>query len=255
MSERTFKVQNPPMHGDDVRRWQDTLNRQMATWRVDYRIEEHGHYDVVTRALTATVCHGLGLASASEAMKDGVTPELRVKLRNKNQTPAEKVRFASRAGWRKRLRQRYEGGGVAMPVAKVLADSWGWHPGLHDGIDLICQPNAILHAVCAGTIIRADTSGWWGKAPSGDVSKGDGIIILRADRTAGPIKAGMNLCYGHAEHPTVRVGSKVKAGDVIGKAGLAVAWHVHFMVNDNDNDRGVGDRDPRPIYNYVRRNA
>lgn len=255
MSERTFKIDSPHMRGDDVRAWQDTLNRQMNTWTVDYQIAEDGDYGVTTRSLTATVCHGLGLESASEAMKDGVTPELRVKLRNKDQTPAEKIRYAERASYRDALRRRYGGGGVSSPLVKILADSWGYHPGVHDGIDLICLPESVIYAVCEGRIVRVASSGWWGNNPSGDVSKGDGIIILRATQSVGPIRKGMNLCYGHAEHAVVKEGQLVRAGQALGRAGLAVAWHVHFMVNDNNDTRGVGDRDPRPIYNYCRANA
>jgi hypothetical protein len=47
----------------------------------------------------------------------------------------------------------------------------------------------------------------------------------------------------------------VNAGDRIGDAGLAVVPHIHFMVNNNSDTRGVGDRDPRPIYNYVKKNG
>ena len=92
------------------------------------------------------------------------------------------------------------------------------------------------------------------QGPSGDVTKGDGIIILRASKSVGPIKRGMNICYGHAEHPTVKKGETVKAGEVIGKAGLAVAWHIHFMVNNNAT-LGRGGRDPRPFYTYARKHA
>jgi murein DD-endopeptidase MepM/ murein hydrolase activator NlpD len=251
MSERTFKVDDPHMRGDDVKAWQHTLNRQMQTWNVAYRIPEDGDYGVGTRDLTASVCHGMGLASASEAMKDGVTPALRVKLRNKNLTAAEKIRFAARAPWRAAFRKRYAGGGFASPVNKILAHSWGYHPGVHDGVDLICPPNAVIYALCDAEVFDVRSSGWWGKAPSGDVSKGDGIIQLRCLADAGPFKKGLHFGYGHAEHAVVRKGDKVKAGDVLGNAGLAVAWHVHFMCNGGGTDRGVGDRDPWPYVEWA----
>jgi murein DD-endopeptidase MepM/ murein hydrolase activator NlpD len=50
----------------------------------------------------------------------------------------------------------------------------------------------------------------------------------------------------------VREGQHVKAGDVIGKAGLANAWHTHFMVNGRTDAKGLGDRDPRPFVDYAR---
>lgn len=155
--------------------------------------------------------------------------------------------------WRKKRRARLAKltrSGVAAPLDKVLADSWGWNPG-HDGIDLICEPHATLYAMCDGEIVRADTGGWWGKSPTGDVSLGDGIVILRCTRNVGPFFKGLNVCYGHAEKPSVRVGDKVKAGTPIAEAGLANAWHTHLMVNDNADTRGVGDRDPEPFYRYA----
>lgn len=48
-------------------------------------------------------------------------------------------------------------------------------------------------------------------------------------------------------------GQKVKAGQKIGRAGFANAWHCHFAVNSRRDDRGVGDRDPDPFLDYARR--
>ena len=259
MSDRTFKLSSPHMRGDDVKAWQRDLNRQMRTWSVDYQIPVDGDYDQATRALTASVCHGLGLSSASEAMEHGVTPELRIKLRNKRLTEDEQARYDDRAPWRTAFRRRHESTDVSAPITVILNDSWGYHPGVHDGVDLICNPNAALLAICDATVVRADSSGWWGlgaKASAGHpVSDGDGIIVLRSTTNSGPFKDGLNLCYGHAEHPTVRVGETVKAGQVIGRAGFANAWHAHFMVNGRSDTKGVGDRDPRPYLDYARRNA
>jgi murein DD-endopeptidase MepM/ murein hydrolase activator NlpD len=135
----------------------------------------------------------------------------------------------------------------------ILADSWGWHPGVHDGIDLICPPNEPLYAICKATVVRADAAGWWGKgAPADPVlkAKGDGIIVIRSLVDAGPIRKGMNLCYGHAEGAVVKAGQTVEAGDHIGHAGFANAWHTHFMVNMRKDALGLGDRDPKPVVDY-----
>ncbi len=180
-------------------------------------------------------------ASREKWRKRRADAQARIDLRNR-QIEAEKVRLAAE-----------HSSHVAPPLKKVLADSWGYHPPVHDGIDLICEPHATLYAMCDGEIIRADTGGWWGKAPSGDVSKGDGIVVLRCTVDAGPFRKGLNICYGHAENPKVKVGQKVKAGKPIAEAGLAVAWHTHLMVNGRKDDRGVGDRDPRPYYDFARR--
>ena len=148
-----------------MKQWQNTLNRQMRTWDVDYQLELDGDYGSLTRSLTASVCHGLGLASASQAMEHGVTPQLRIKLRNKDLTPEERERFhGSRAEWRARFRKLHEGKDVSAPLTKILQSEWGWNPG-HDGVDLICKPKAPLLAICKGEVVRADSAGWWGKGP------------------------------------------------------------------------------------------
>lgn len=154
---------------------------------------------------------------------------------------------------------------VAMPVTTNLAaDTNGWTgPNGHDGIDLICAPNAPLYAMCRSRVVRVSASGWWGNnpqpSPGHPISDGDGIIILECLVSAGPFKPGLHFGYGHAEHATVKVGDVVEAGRVIGSAGFARAWHVHFMVNDdppvNGLYRGVGDRDPMPYLTYAKEHS
>jgi murein DD-endopeptidase MepM/ murein hydrolase activator NlpD len=244
------------MRGDDVREWQQWLRMTFRRWDIKYPIDDHGVYDAATRAATASMCMALGLSSAEKAMEKGVTPELRTKLRHRRLTATERARYlGTRVKYRRALRKRFESGGhVHTPVARIITDDWGYHPPVHDGIDLICPPKATLFAICDGEVTRADADGWWGKgAPSKDVaSKGDGIIIIRCSTDAGPFKKGLNMCYGHAEAPAVRVGEKVRAGERIGRAGFANAWHIHFMVNNNGDTRGVGDRNPRPFTDYAR---
>jgi murein DD-endopeptidase MepM/ murein hydrolase activator NlpD len=130
---------------------------------------------------------------------------------------------------------------------------------VHDGVDLICPANEPALAICTGTIVRVQAGGWWGKgAPSPAVAaKGDGIIVLRCDIEAGPFKPGLLFGYGHAENACVKVGQKVRAGEKIGEAGLANAYHLHFMVHGPDQSPplgGTGDRDPMPYVDYARRN-
>lgn len=252
MSERTFKVDSPHMRGDDIAAFQRTLNKQFERWGWDHQIKTDGVYGVGTRSAAAQVVYGLGFSK--KIMAEGITPELRVKIRGRKRNKTELRAFRSRAGWRREQKLRYSPR-IARPLRKVTADSWGWTPPQHDGIDLICPEAAPIFAMVRARVTRADNGGWWGKSPSGDVSKGDGIVILQALETVGPIKKGMNLCYGHAERLTVQEGDIVKAGEQIGRAGLAVAWHIHFMVNVGEGTRGVGDRDPEPIYRYAMKNG
>ncbi len=255
MSDRTFKVDSPHMKGSDIKAWQEWLEKTFRRWDINYPIATDGVYDVATRAATASAAEALGLA-APYGMEKGVTPELRTKLRDRRFTDAEKKRFRSRVKYRRNLRERFEKAGhVHTPVSRIISDSWGYHPPVHDGIDLICPANATLFAICDGVVVRVDPSGWWGKGAPSDPdlkAKGDGIIIVRCSTDVGPFQKGLNMCYGHAEHAKVKEGQRVKAGHRIGEAGFANAWHVHFMVNGRSDTKGVGDRDPRPFVDYAR---
>ena len=261
MSDRAFKVQQPHMKGEDVRQWQQWLVDQFRQWDIRYPLEVDGDYGVATRSATATMAEAMGLV-APYGMEQGITPELRIKLRNRKLSVAEKARFAARVGYRRKLRDRFSAGGlVHTPIVRITADSWGWAPPVHDGIDLICPVKEPLLAICDGTIVRVQAGGWWGKGAPSDPAKkaiGDGIIVLRCDISAGPFKPGLLFGYGHAEGATVREGQKVEAGRKIGEAGFANAWHSHFMVHGPDSSPpvgGTGDRDPRPFVNYARKNT
>jgi murein DD-endopeptidase MepM/ murein hydrolase activator NlpD len=144
---------------------------------------------------------------------------------------------------------------VAAPVNPILEHSWGWHPGVHDGVDLITEGDDVIYAICDATVIDVRSSGWWGKgaraAGGHSIADGDGIIQLRCEVDAGPFRKGLHFGYGHSEKATVKVGDRVKAGQMIGHAGFANAWHIHFMVNDGSTTRGVGDRDPWPFVDYA----
>lgn len=241
------------MTGAGIDDWQRTLNMQMETWGIDYRIQVDGDYGVATRDLGRTALYGLGIRVPKP--EAGITRELRIKVRDRNLTDAERTGFHSerRKAWRKRLKEKHKGGGVCSPLVKISAHSNGFSAG-HDGVDLICPPNSHGFAICKAQVMRADTGGWWGLGAPSDpavLAKGDGIVILRSLVNIGPIKKGTNLCYGHAEKPRVNVGDIVEAGQRICDAGLANAWHFHFMVNDNPDTRGVGDRDPWPIVKYA----
>lgn len=252
MAHRTFQVQSPLMEGEDIKAFQHDLNRILAKWDMDLRLDEDGYYGVGTRSVTASVCHANGF-EAGKLMANGVTPWLRTKIRSYRRSAGERVRFVARVGYRRKLRARWAKRSVAPMTAKVIADSWGYHPGVHDGLDVITPAEAPIFAMCDGTITRVSAGGWWGKAPSGDVTKGDGVCILRCEVDQGPFRKGLNFVYGHSEKHTVREGQKVKAGDRLGIAGLAVAHHIHLCVNRRNDTRGVGDHDPRKYYTYAQK--
>lgn len=254
MSDRTFVIGDKLMRGDDIKNWQREIEAEFNQMDIPCPIVADGIYGVATRSFNASLCHALGM-NAGEVMKNGITPELRTKIRHRRLTSSEKVRFESKqyVDYRRKLRARWRVAlkAVHRPVAKIIEDSWGFHPGVHDGIDVICQPNAPLFAMVKGRVIDVRAGGWWGKAPSGDVAKGDGIVQLEVLETIGPFRKGYRIGYGHCEHAVVKVGQTVEAGDKLALAGLAVAWHIHLMYNTGNTPKGIGNIDPRHILDYA----
>ena len=250
---RTFNIKASPMHGDDVKDWQEILNKQFDAWNIDFQVRVDGDYRVPVRAATADVLYGLGISRL--LLRDGLTPELRTRVRHKRLTRGEKLRMGLRSRFRRKLREKHAAGGVASPVHKILESSWGFHGGVHDGVDLICPEDAPIFAICKAKVIDVRATGWWGlgatASPGHPISDGDGIIQLECLADRGPFRKGMHFGYGHAEHARVREGDTVKAGQRIGRAGFARAPHVHFMVNGGTTTRGVGDRNPMPFVRYA----
>jgi hypothetical protein len=88
---RTFVVGPKHMTGPDVDEFQKDINMRFGAWGVNKRLTVDGDYGMQTRQAAREVCHGLGIAPA--AMKDGVTPDLRIKFRHPDmRTSAEKDR-------------------------------------------------------------------------------------------------------------------------------------------------------------------
>jgi murein DD-endopeptidase MepM/ murein hydrolase activator NlpD len=262
MSDRTFRIDSPHMKGDDVRAWQRFLFDDFRSrWNIEYPLTVDGDYGVGTRSATASFLRAWGVESAAEAMDHGITPELRIKIRNNDRTQreAELAQSQERKDYRAQLRARFARIDVCYPVPNLITDDWGYQAG-HDGVDLICPWKQPVLAICTGIIRRVSPSGWWGanaQPSSGHpVSDGDGIVILESTIQAGPFVPGLKFGYGHSELAVVGVGERVVAGQHIARAGWARAPHIHFMVNDNppvdDFYRGVGDRDPAPFLRYAR---
>lgn len=255
MSERTFKVGSKVMRGNDVKAWQETIDKEFRHLKINCPIKKDGIYGVHTRSYSAELLKARGILI--KEMAGGITPELRIKIRNREMTAAETKRFHSKARqeYRKDLRERWKPKKVHKPVSVIIADSWDYHPGVHDGIDVICRPHAAVYAMVKCKVIDVRAGGWWGNAPSGDVAKGDGIVQVEILENVGPFKKGYHIGYGHCENARVRVGEIVQPGERIADAGLAVAWHIHLMLNDGSTNRGIGNRNPRAILEYAKKHG
>lgn len=256
---RTFKLDPKPMKGNDVKEWQKDVKLLFRSIGIHCPLVVDGVYAQATRSFTAELCEAYGLISKT-VMKDGVTPELRIKLRNKDLNKAEETRFKSKARktYRAKLRERWGTGYsdlVHPPVSKIITDAWGYHPGVHDGEDIVSIEGAAAFAMVKCKIIDVRTSGWWGLgAPNNQrlKARGDGIVQMEVLESTGPFKKGMHIGYGHCEHPRVRVGQVVKAGEVVALVGLANVAHIHLMVNDGKvGKQGIGNIDPRPLVDYA----
>jgi murein DD-endopeptidase MepM/ murein hydrolase activator NlpD len=257
---RTFIITDgKPMKGKDVAEWQREIKKLFKAMAVDCPIKIDGIYAQATRSYSAALCYSAGL-TAKTAMKNGVTPELRTKLRKKDLTATEKKARVSKArhDYRDKLRKRWRVRKVHAPVNRLLADSWGWHPGVHDGVDLISYEGDPAFAMVKSKVIDVRPVGWWGLgAPSNPalLKRGAGIVQLEVLENVGPFKKGMHLGYGHCVHARVRVGQVVQAGEIIALVGFANAAHIHFMVNGGNTRKGIGTQDPLPLVNYAVKNG
>lgn len=175
------------------------------------------------------------------------------------QTDSDKVRMEQRVDWRRRLRDRYDrirgedNGHVSRFLQKIIQDTWGYHPGVHDGIDLISLPDVPIFAPVRAKVFDVRPAGWWGLGAPADAalrSKGDGIVQLEVLDEEGPFHKGFHIGLGHAEKARVKVGDIVRPGQHVANTGFANAWHIHLMYNDGSTTRGVGNRDPKPIVDF-----
>lgn len=261
---RTYVVnsKSPLMSGDDIKSWQNEIKAEFKKMDLDCPIEADGIWGVGSRNFMATLCYAIGMVP-EVVMANGVTPELRTRVRNRQLTAHEQQRYGARVDWRRRLRTRWEVAavkGVHRIVQKVNADSWGYHPGIHDGLDVVTDRSAQIYAPVKARVIDARAGGWWGlgaKPSSGfPVSAGDGIVQLEVLETVGPFKKGMHIGFGHCENSSVKPGEIVEPGDKIARVGIAnSSWHIHLMVNTGNTTRGVGNTDPRPLLDYAQKNG
>jgi hypothetical protein len=113
---RTFTLVSPHMQGRDVEAFQKLLNTRFAAWDIDKRVEPDGEYGTETRFAAQQVCEGLGILH-EKAMKRGVTPELRTKIRHPSKRSAEELaRGERKAAYRATLRERYRDRGAELAI-------------------------------------------------------------------------------------------------------------------------------------------
>lgn len=266
IAHRDLVVTDPPMRGRDVANLNRAVRQRLEMRRIDIPSPVHDMFTQAAALAAVEAGYFLGLLEdtilATDSGRRVCTQGAQTIIREpERRTEEQLARAKARLPQTVRGPRYYaelSGGGVAVPVDPILEDSNGFAGG-HDGVDLICDADDVVYAICDAKVIDVRAGGWWGKqakaSPGHPKSDGDGIIQIECLVDKGPFKQGMHFGYGHAEKAVVRVGQQVKAGQKLGHAGFANAWHLHFMVNGGENSQGRGDRDPMPFVDFARNHA
>jgi murein DD-endopeptidase MepM/ murein hydrolase activator NlpD len=99
------------------------------------------------------------------------------------------------------------------------ADPFSGDAEMHLGLDISALFNAQVHAPADGVVLYAERMAAYGNL----------LIIDHGN--------GLTTRYGHLSRPLVRVGQKVKRGEVValvGMTGRTTAPHLHYEVRKND---------------------
>jgi murein DD-endopeptidase MepM/ murein hydrolase activator NlpD len=105
-------------------------------------------------------------------------------------------------------------GNISSPYGKRV-DPLNGETAFHSGIDISCSSGSPVRATADGIVSH---SGW--------TQEGGFVVVLEHGY-------GFSTIYAHDETNTVRVGEKVKRGDIIGYAGStgrSTGPHVHYEV-------------------------
>ena len=107
-----------------------------------------------------------------------------------------------------------KGQNFCFPIKKIKSSSYGWRWGRpHSGIDIALNVGDPIHAAFDGVVRLAKYNGGYGNC-----------IVIRHYNN-------LETLYGHLSKIKVKVGEKVKAGDVIGlggSTGHSTGPHLHF---------------------------
>lgn len=113
-----------------------------------------------------------------------------------------------------RLINPNKGQNFCFPVKKPKSSSYGWRWGRpHTGIDLALNTGDKIYAAFDGVVRLAKYNGGYGNC-----------VVIRHYNN-------LETLYGHLSKINVKVGEKVKAGDVIGlggSTGHSTGPHLHF---------------------------
>ena len=126
---------------------------------------------------------------------------------------------------------------MASPVKGVVSCEWRGYEG-HAGMDIACPVGTPVYAAYAGTVERTGDFSDIGR--SGDRN----ILIRNPDQEA--------QYYGHLEECLVKVGDRIRKGQLIGYSGArgnVTGPHLHFEMWRSGGNGGV-DEDMNPRIHF-----
>jgi collagen type III alpha len=168
------------------------------------------------------------------------------------------------------LRGTPAGGRIVFPLERRFfysyEDTWGAPraQGGHEGTDLMTPSGVPEYAITDGTVVPvagSDADGW--------NFLGGNAVMVRADYSIGPVKAGDLFYYAHLEEKSpLEIGDRVSAGQVVGYAGDTGQGppgtsglfppHLHLGWYDGTGGRqnaGSGAMNPYPLLEWIRSNG
>jgi len=124
-----------------------------------------------------------------------------------------------------------------------------WSSGHHQGVDYACPIGTDLYAPIDATVVGVGVQGGWGTA------FGRFEIILQFTAKRSPLLPARTYyaILAHGSKSYVKIGDKVKAGQVIGKSGAegnVSGPHLHFEVQTSRFWSKTNDVDPQFVIDY-----
>jgi len=119
-----------------------------------------------------------------------------------------------------------------------------WSAGHHQGVDFPCKVGTPVLAAKSGRVVAVGAP--WGP----NFGHHSVLVVHRVKKTHGIGTKPVWAIYAHCSEAKVKVGQRVKKGQVIalsGKEGNVTGPHLHFEVHTTPYWNTTSDIDPQPL--------